>query len=222
MKLLAVSDEELPTIYSPQIKQRFADMHLVVGCGDLQFYYLEFIVSMLNKPLYYVPGNHDARQQYLADGRTVTTAEGCLNIDDTVVFDPTHNLILAGLGGSIRYKPRSHNQYSQFDMWRRVLKLAPRLTLNRFVRGRALDMLLTHAPAAGVHDEPDGVHDGFEAFHWVMRWFRPRYLLHGHAHRYRRDKVMRTWVEQTEVVNVHPYYVINWQRQGRRVEVRRR
>ena len=33
---------------------------LVIGCGDLPFDYLEYLVSRLDVPLLYVPGNHDA------------------------------------------------------------------------------------------------------------------------------------------------------------------
>ncbi len=35
MKVLAVSDVEVDMIYSPLITQRFKDVDLVIGCGDL-------------------------------------------------------------------------------------------------------------------------------------------------------------------------------------------
>ena len=47
MKILAVSDLELPNIYSPILGQRFGDVNLVIGCGDLGYYYLEYIISKL-------------------------------------------------------------------------------------------------------------------------------------------------------------------------------
>jgi len=43
---------------------RFGDVELVLSCGDLPYYYLEYIVSMLNVPLLYVHGNHDAPPEY--------------------------------------------------------------------------------------------------------------------------------------------------------------
>jgi uncharacterized protein len=64
MKILAVSDEERAIIYNPAITTRFADVDLVISCGDLPYYYLEYIISTLNKPLYYVRGNHAARVEY--------------------------------------------------------------------------------------------------------------------------------------------------------------
>jgi hypothetical protein len=39
-----------------------------------------------------------------------------------------------------------------------------------------------------------------------MRVFRPRYLLHGHVHVYRRDIPNVTRFEDTIVINVYPYY----------------
>ena len=58
MKILSISDVEINFIYSPTIQERFKSVDLVISCGDLPYYYLEYIISMLNKPLYYVAGNH--------------------------------------------------------------------------------------------------------------------------------------------------------------------
>ena len=66
IKILSVSDKVDEVLYSPALKRLFADVDLVLGCGDLPFYYLEFIVTMLGGPLFYVIGNHAnaVRQQY--------------------------------------------------------------------------------------------------------------------------------------------------------------
>jgi predicted phosphodiesterase len=58
MKILSLSDVEISYIYSPVVKERFNSIDLVISCGDLRYSYLEYIISMLNKPLYYVTGNH--------------------------------------------------------------------------------------------------------------------------------------------------------------------
>lgn len=209
MKILALSDEVVDFIYSTQVKDRFGDADLVLGCGDLPYYYLEFVVTMLNKPLYYVPGNHDVRALYMADGRIVRHAEGCVNIDRTMVQD--HGLILAGLGGSIRYRPDGLNQYTESEMSARAASLTPALWLNRLTRGRFLDILVTHSPPFGVHDGGDLAHRGFKAFISFVRNFKPRYLLHGHSHVYRRTDVTRTRLGETEILNVYPYRVIEWE-----------
>ena len=58
MKILTLSDRVDELIYSPAIKHLFNDVDLVLGCGDLPHYYLEFIVTMIGGPLFYVVGNH--------------------------------------------------------------------------------------------------------------------------------------------------------------------
>lgn len=210
MKVLALSDEVVDFIYSPAVKERFGDVDLVLGCGDLPFYYLEYVVTVLNKPLYFVPGNHDARRQYMSDGRVISRAEGCINIDRAARNE--RGLLLAGLGGSIRYRPDGEHQYSQFEMMGRAASLAPRLWLNRLRYGRYLDILITHSPPFGIHDGGDLAHTGFGAFLTFVRQFRPRYLLHGHSHVYRQDVVTRTQLGGTEIVNVYPYRLIEWER----------
>jgi len=56
MKILALADEVVSFIHSPTVRDRFADVDLVVSCGDLPAAYLEYVVTLLNKPLVYVPG----------------------------------------------------------------------------------------------------------------------------------------------------------------------
>ena len=58
MKILCISDQIDPLIYTNSIRQRFADVDLVLCAGDLPMDYLEFIVSSLNKPVFFVFGNH--------------------------------------------------------------------------------------------------------------------------------------------------------------------
>ncbi len=208
MKILALSDQVVEQVYSPRVKALFPDVNLVVGCGDLPDYYLEYVVSMLNVPLFYVPGNHDLAP---ASGGEHGTYDGalpvdCGRLDGRAVCE--QGVLLAGLGGSIRYRPGGEHQYTQGEMARRVLVLAPRLWLNRMRYGRALDVLVTHSPPKGVHDGTDPAHVGFSAFNHFIDRFRPRYLLHGHSHVWRRDTVVSTQVGRTTVLNVCPYRVV--------------
>ncbi len=207
MKILALSDQVVEQLYCPSVKERFGAVDLVVGCGDLPPYYLEFIASMLNIPLIHVPGNHDpvspARESLLS-------FQGCPNNVDGLVIEE-RGLLIAGLGGSIRYRPDGANQYTQGEMARRVLSMTPRLLWNRLRYARFLDILVTHAPPRGIHDAEDPAHVGFAPFNRFIAQFRPRYLLHGHSHVYRRDAVTSTRVGQTTVVNVYPYRVIEFE-----------
>ncbi len=216
MKILAVSDEISDVIYSPTLRQKYGDVDLVLGCGDLPYFYLEFIVNALDVPLYYVPGNHDQKAQYLSDGRTVYEAEGCTDIDGrTAAASPAHasahsELLLAGLGGSLRYNSEGTHQYSQPEMYERAFWLAPALVTNRLRRGRFVDIMISHAPPRGIHDRPTTAHTGINAFLWLMQVFKPRFWLHGHTHRYRQDVPVTSRYLDTEVVNVYPYRIIEW------------
>src|SRR5215211_6171103 len=69
VKILAVSDEVVERLYSLCTSGHFEDVELILGCGDLPYPYLENLVTFLNKPLMYVPGNHDPNynsESYLA------------------------------------------------------------------------------------------------------------------------------------------------------------
>jgi predicted phosphodiesterase len=206
MKILALSDRVVEQIYSETLRDRYPDVDIVIGCGDLPFYYLEYVVSMLNVPLFYVHGNHDRPRQYLSDGRVVSAAEGCTALEDRTIC--INDLILAGLGGSRRYTPHAVHQYTESEMALRVAQLAPGLMRNKIRWGRYLDILITHSPPYGIHDGPDLPHRGFKSLLWFMRAFRPRYMLHGHTHIYRRDMPRETHYYETCVLNVYPYWVI--------------
>ena len=209
MKILALSDQVVEQLYSPFVKERFGDVDLVVGCGDLPNFYLDYIVSMLNVPLTLVPGNHDLPPEAPSSDLELTPrrdSKEFANIDGTVVEEC--GLLLAGLGGSIRYRPDGFHQYTQAEMARRLLALSPRLYWNRIRRGRFLDILITHAPPRGIHDAEDPAHVGFDAFNRFIARFRPRYLLHGHSHVYRRDSITSTQVGPTTIINVYPFRLI--------------
>jgi len=207
MKILAVSDRVLDKLYNGQIRQTYADVDLLVGCGDLPFYYLDFLTSAIDAPLVYVRGNHDGGAQYAADGRTWSAVRGGVDIHGKVVT--RRGLIIAGLQGSMRYKAHADYMYSETEMRGAIAQLVPRLLWNRQRFGRALDILVTHSPPYGIHDRPDLPHTGFKVFLSFLRLFRPRYHLHGHVHIYRHDEVTQTQYEDTTVVNVYPYRVLD-------------
>jgi Icc-related predicted phosphoesterase len=206
VKLLAVSDQVVETVYSRSICERFGDVDLVVSCGDLPYSYLEFIVSMLNTPSFYVHGNHDS-PEYRASGVTLTEPGGWINLDGRIAV--AKGLLLAGLEGSVRYKPAAPFQYTEQEMAWKGHFLTPALLMNRFRYGRYLDVMVTHSPPLGIHDGDDLPHRGFAAFLSFMDRFKPRYLLHGHKHVYGPEPT-RTRYGETEVINVYPYRVIDF------------
>jgi Icc-related predicted phosphoesterase len=203
MKILAVSDQIDDRIYTPQARDNFGDVDLVLGCGDLPYEYLEFLVSALNKPLLYVPGNHDPLYEPRSPDHR---AEGCVFLDQRVTR--LKGLTIAGMGGSIRYHPTRVNQYTQAQMYLRMLKIVPALLWHRLRFGRALDILIAHSPPLGIHDEDDRAHIGFSAFMDFIRTFKPRYFLHGHTIPLGNLASAVTQVGVTTVVNVFPYRLI--------------
>jgi uncharacterized protein len=204
MKILAVSDVELDIIYSPMITQRFTDVDLVIGCGDLPYYYLEYMISMLNKPLYYVKGNHAPRKVEEGIGGPRTSPWGGIDLHRRVVRDDNTGLIMAGIEGSLSYNQGPY-QYSQFEMWWMILRMVPRLLFNRIFYGRYLDILVTHAPPWKIHDKDDLPHRGIKAFRWFIETFKPAYHLHGHIHIYQQYDPTETLHCQTQVVNAYGY-----------------
>jgi Icc-related predicted phosphoesterase len=204
MRILTVSDKVDELLYSPAIKHLFADVDLVLSCGDLPHYYLEFIVSMLGGPLFYVIGNHaNAVKHYYNAWHQWEYPGGCENIDGRVIR--YKGLLIAGLEGSMRYNNNRHFQYTDREMAWKVRRLAPRLVLNKLFHGRYLDILITHAPPQGVHDKSDLCHQGFRAFRTFMDRFRPRYLIHGHVHVYGPSETIESVYQDTTVINAYRY-----------------
>lgn len=202
MKILAVSDTEVSFIYSPVITQRFDGVDFVISCGDLPYFYLEYIISMLNRPLYYVNGNHKNQVEIGAAGDR-HWPWGATLLHRRFIRAPG-GLLLAGMDGSLQYN-FGPSQYSQIEMWQMVLLMVPGLLVNKARYGRYLDIFISHAPPRHVQDREDLPHQGFEAFRWLLRVFQPAVHLHGHIHLYRQDAVVETQFENTRVINAYGF-----------------
>ena len=194
MKILAISDVEEKILWDFYDKELTKDVDLIISCGDLNRHYLEFLVTMVNCPLLYVPGNHDSA--YEKD-----PPQGCICIDDQI-FD-YKGLRILGLGGSMRYKPGPY-MYTEKEMRNRYRRLRPRISvMNGF------DMLVTHAPAKGYGDLEDLPHQGFETFNEILLQHRPAYMLHGHVHsQYGRITREHTHPCGTNILNVNGHQLL--------------
>jgi uncharacterized protein len=213
VRILAVSDEVTTTLYNTNLLASMGPFDLLLGCGDLPYSYMEAIVTHAEvRHAYYVHGNHDQAQQVAKDV-VLTNHGGWQDIDRRAVHSREHDVLIAGLEGSLRYRPNAGYQYTEHEMFWRALLLVPRLLINRVLHGRYLDILIAHAPARGIHDQPEGAHRGFRAFKTLMHRFRPKLFLHGHNHRYGLDQ-WRTRFEKTEVINVHPFCVCTLKQDG--------
>jgi len=187
------------------ICDRFSDVDLVISCGDLPYFYLEYIMTMLNVPLYFVRGNHASRLEYASSGVPRTSPWGAFDLDQKVHKDES-GLLLAGLEGSVRYNNGPY-QYTQNEYWYKIFRLVPGLLFNKLMYGRYLDIFVTHASPYRIHDMDDRAHQGAKAFNWLISVFKPTYHLHGHIHVYRQDTITQTQVDQTTVINTYGYRI---------------
>ena len=218
MKLLCIADHVDPLIYSTGLKTRHGNVDLVLSAGDLTLDYYDFIVSTLNKPLYFVFGNHhlegrngegasaDFYDKNIAREAGIVSTCGATCIEGKVVRNK--GLILAGLGGSIWYNGGG-NQHTDFTMLLVILRMMPRLFWHKIMHGRFLDILLAHSPPYGINDLPDPCHTGFRVFLWFMRTFKPRYLVHGHVHLYDRKAAREAHYGGTTIINAYDHIMID-------------
>ncbi len=202
--ILAVTDEVDPRVHSETLRQRMGHVEFVVSCGDLPASYLEFIADALNRPVYYVLGNHTRR----CSRQSACKPSGAIELSGKVVQDPGTGLILAGFPGCLRYEDDQPAQFTEREIGLMAMKMAPRLHLNRLRQGRALDLLVTHAPPRGVNDRSDPAHLGFETFRGFLEQWSPAYHLHGHVHLYDRSQPFQQRFGDTEVINVFPYRLL--------------
>jgi len=218
--VLAVSDTVNKNLYSTQIRELAGNVDLIISCGDLPAFYLDYLASSLLKPLLYVCGNHDHYEEDDGDldiyGNTNVAkyisrknrykSFGGRNLDERI--ERIGKVSFAGLEGSFLYNRGAH-QYTEFQMNWKIWHLKPRLYLNRIVTGRYLDVLVTHAPPYGVHDQTDRAHRGFKAFIKFIRKYKPKYLLHGHTHIYNFKENRILDFEGTKIVNCYDYVFLD-------------
>ena len=139
---LSLSDVKRSLVYGSQIRTQFSNVDLVIGCGDLPYYYLEYVISMLDVPLLFVRGNHDKKVESTEAGSCSAPAGA---VDLHLHALSVNGLLFAGVEGSLKYS-RGPFQYSQSDMWFHVLQLVPAMIINKARYGRYLDVFVTHAP----------------------------------------------------------------------------
>ena len=132
----------------------------VVLLGDLEPEWLDQLGRFGDLPVMGVYGNHD-------DGRYLEARNTTdLHLTSAEVGDVT----FTGFQGCVRYKRGAPLQYTQQE----ARRLARRLP--------DADVLLSHAPPRGVHEEPDDrAHEGFAGLRDYVERHAPRLVLHGHT-----------------------------------------
>jgi uncharacterized protein len=212
MTVLAVSDVVVPQLYNCGVKDWLPPVDLIVSCGDLPPHYLDFLVTMLNVPLVHVVGNHCYVSHDSVTQRCAPDAyQGAFNLNGRVA--EYKGLVLAGIEGSPLYNYGPH-QYTDQQMLLKILRMAPALLREKVHTGRYLDMLVTHAPPRGIHDNADIAHTGFESLLGFIERFKPALMLHGHTHRY--DPTLPTYTRymDTDIINIYGHSLLEIVRDG--------
>ena len=218
MKILCVSDTTSSLAFSSNVTEIFRDTDLILSCGDMPMESHDYLSTMLRSDVYYVYGNHNLetfQQEMERDGQQLTVLENDFGkpfygflLDGKCIRDKKTGLLIAGLGGSMRYN-EGLSQYTEAQMRRRMRRLIPTLLWNKLRYGRYLDILVTHAPPLGIGDDKDLCHKGFGCFLRFMDRYSPRYLVHGHVHLDDRNALRVTQYKDTKVINVFGCYRID-------------
>jgi len=179
VKILCVSDRVETMLQGPSLNAYAGDVEAVISCGDLPFSYLEYLVTFLGVPVYYVLGNHDPAP----DGPEYPG--GCTPLDGRVVEmedgkGEANGVVLAGLSGSRLYSG-GPNQYTERQMRRRTRALSTRIRCRGLFGGPKPRIFVTHSPPFKLGDAKDHAHVGFESFVGMMDRHRPELWLHGHV-----------------------------------------
>ncbi len=194
MRLLLLSDVECKALWDYYQPERLEGIDAIISCGDLKHSYLEFLVTMSQAPVFYVPGNHDG--DYLRN-----PPEGCECLDNRIVR--FNGLRMIGFGGCMRYNPGPY-QYTEKDMQKRINRMRWKIH-----RAGGVDMVVTHAPMLGYGDAPDPAHQGFACFRSFIDSYQPAWFIHGHVHRnygYGFPRTMK--YGNTTIVNAYERYIL--------------
>jgi hypothetical protein len=212
LRVFAVADHIEPQIYNNDLADWLGPVDLIISCGDLPPYYLDFLVSTLGAPMFHVLGNHCyVPHDPITKQCSPAAYPGAQNLNGRLV--EYNGLLMAGVEGSPRYN-RGPHQYTGQQVELNLLRLVPGMVLNKVRTGRYLDILVTHAPPRGIHDNPDIAHRGFTSLIPFIERFKPALLLHGHTHRYDPLLPVRSRYGDTEIINAYGHVLLELTRKG--------
>lgn len=192
MRVLAVAARIDPDLYTPAVREVGPD--LVLSTGNLPFEYLEWLVTLLNVPLLYVPGDQDPDLRRDPSNSLVVAATpgapvggtvfrdhyanppgplGCRNVDGRVV--DVRGVRVAGLGGAVTPAEGFHC-YTERQQRRRARRLRRRAGPGPLRRRGPIDVLLAHDPPRDVGELPQRRGGPLEL---LVAGLTPGVLVHG-------------------------------------------
>ena len=229
VRVLAVADATDRGLYEHFNKERWDKerIELIVSCGDLKPSYLDYLVSQLNVPCFYVRGNHDGTYEKDPPG-------GCVDIHDRV--ERFKGLRFYGLEGSYWYNG-GPAQYTERQMWWKAFWGGFSLR-----QAGGVDVLVAHSaprmcplPEKGcvcVHppadtqinpigqtcyidpdrknwDPADLPHRGFDTLRSVILKYQPRFFLHGHTHLGYGTRPRELTLGKTRLIDAYGYVILD-------------
>jgi Icc-related predicted phosphoesterase len=157
MRLLVLADEESWLPLPALVASHRPDV--ILALGDIEPDVLDPL-GRFDLPVLGVYGNHDDGK-YLDAANTTNLHLRSADVD---------GLTFAGFEGCVMYTPGAALQYTQ----KQASKLAKRIP--------PADILITHSPPRGVHEEPgDRAHEGFDGLRDYVERTQPKLHLHGHT-----------------------------------------
>ncbi len=216
MKILCISDRVESVLHGPNLTSYAGGVEAVISCGDLPFDYLEYVITFLGVPVYYVLGNHDPGP----DGPEYPG--GCTPLDGRIVEaggetggetgggagEEAGGLVLAGLSGSPLYSG-GPNQYTERQMRRRARALSRKIWYRGLLGRPGPRVFVTHSPPFGLGDREDQAHLGFGSFVDLIDRHEPPLWLHGHVHLYGPDQGRVVTRGETKIINVFAHRILD-------------
>ena len=167
VRVLAVSDEVERAFDFERNRAQLMPIDAIVGAGDLEPEYLDFLAEAFRVPLLYVLGNHD---------RGGGWQEGIHHVPDPIdgSWHDVAGLTVAGLSWPSDSGDRA--VHDENAAWRQVAARYLRM------RARRPDIIVSHVPPFGLGDTPeDHYHRGFAAYRWLAERLKPVLWVHGHT-----------------------------------------
>ena len=152
-KILVISDFENYQYFESNFES-LQDVDFVISCGDLSIAYLYKIQKILNKPLYFLYGNHVENKLIHHNIKYV----GNKMID-------VCGLKIAGIDGI------------EATDSKKIIKSTKRL----LKKGKNIDILVTHNPTKGLGDG-SGYHVGSDCFKELYNSLSVKIHFYGHYH----------------------------------------
>lgn len=157
--LLVIADRPPRTPIADTLKQHQIDA--IITLGDLALQDIRDLETVTTVPKFGVYGNHDSGS-YMPE-------LGITNLHLQTV--ELGGITLGGFEGSVRYKNDPYAPMYTQEEANELIKQLP-----------AVDLLISHAPPRGIHDEPEPAHQGYDALRWYIQQYHPAFCLHGHTY----------------------------------------